>query len=58
MSDIVFGIDRELDAFCPICGLPLLLDGKCKKYHKVRAPRIKKYSGNSNSVNKYNDYKD
>jgi hypothetical protein len=59
MTDIVFGIDRELDKFCPVCGRPIYQgDGGCPKLHKIRPPKIKKYSGKSNSVNKYNDYKD
>jgi hypothetical protein len=54
---IKFGEKEEFVGFCPVCGLPLLADGKCKKYHKIRAERIKRYSGKSNSVNKFNDYK-
>jgi hypothetical protein len=39
--------EKEFVGFCPVCGLPLLLDGKCKKYHKIKTQRIKKYSGKS-----------
>lgn len=52
-----FGQPEEFVGFCNVCGLPLLADGECKKYHKVKNPRRKRYSGKSNSVNKYNDYK-
>ena len=55
---IVFGIDRELDKFCPTCGLPIYKgDNGCKKYHIKKSPKKGRFSGKSNSVNKYNDYK-
>lgn len=54
---MIFGQKEVFNGFCPICGLPLLPDGKCKKYHKIRPPRIKKYSGKSKSEFAFNDYK-
>jgi len=60
MSDIVFGIDRELDSFCPRCGMALTKsDSTCLRCYdkKPKRQRIKKYSGRSRSENRYNDYK-
>ena len=54
---IEFGKKDEFVGFCEVCGLPLLLDGKCKKYHTKKNPRRKRFSGKSNSEFKYNDYK-
>jgi predicted amidophosphoribosyltransferase len=59
MSDIVFGIDRELDHFCPRCGMALTkADASCLRCYNKKPKRqtIKKYSGKSNSVNKFNNY--
>jgi len=43
-----FGQPEEFVGFCNVCGLPLLADGKCKKYHKVtKRNKIGKYSGKS-----------
>lgn len=54
---LIFGNSPVFVGFCPICGLPLLADGSCKKYHKsVKKQKQKRYSGKSNSVNKFNEY--
>jgi len=53
---IEFGKD-EFYGFCKVCGLPLLADGHCKRYHIKKAPKRKRYSGKSNSEFKYNEYK-
>lgn len=42
---------------CPICGIPLQLNGKCKRIHKPKTGKVGRFSGRSKSVNKYNDYK-
>jgi len=51
------GQKEEFVGFCPICGLPLLADGNCKKYHIKKLPKRGRYSGKSKSENRYNDYK-
>jgi len=56
---IEFG-EQPFKGHCPICGLPLLIDGKCQKYHKIgsKTPKRGRFSGKSKSVNKYNEYND
>jgi hypothetical protein len=54
---MTFGQKEEIKGFCQICGLPLLADGSCKKYHIKKAPKRGRFSGKSNSPNKFNDYK-
>jgi len=54
---IEFGQKEEFVGFCPVCGLPLLVDGKCKKYHRVvKKERIGRYSGKSKTP--YGKYED
>jgi len=53
---IKFGQKEEFVGFCPVCGLPLLADGKCKKYHKAKKERIGCYSGQSKTP--YGEYED
>jgi hypothetical protein len=54
---LTFGNSPVFVAFCPVCGLPLLPDGACKKYHKLTKKQAqKKYSGKSKSQNSFNDY--
>jgi hypothetical protein len=58
MSDIVFGVDSEMDKFCPICGLPIYKgDNGCRRYHPFKNKKRGRFSGKSNSPNKYNDYR-
>ena len=53
---ITFG-QKHLDKYCDVCGLLLLLDGKCKRYHIIRPKRQKKYSGATKRMKgKYEDY--
>jgi hypothetical protein len=53
--ELVFGQNKKFEGFCNICGLPLE-EGVCRKTHKIRVGRQKKYSGRSKSVNKFNNY--
>ncbi len=55
MSNLVITEQPEVK-FCPICGLPLLLDGKCKKYHAPKKEKGKELHGKSKSPNRYYDY--
>jgi len=41
--------------YCPVCGLPLNIDGACLKYHIKKAPKRKRYSGKSKSPNRWNN---
>ncbi len=57
MSDIVFGIDREMDQFCPVCGLIIYKGDKgCRKYHIKKAPKRGRFSGKSQTP--YGKYED
>jgi hypothetical protein len=52
-----FGADKEFDKWCPVCGRPVYKgDGGCPKLHKIRPPRIKKYSGPSKSEHAFGKY--
>ena len=51
----VFGQDKVFEGYCPVCGLPLE-EGVCRKTHKIRPKRIKKYSGKSKTP--YGGYED
>jgi len=53
---IEFGQEKHTDTFCPTCGLPLLLDGKCKKEHAPKKERSKEQHGKSKSPNRFYDY--
>jgi hypothetical protein len=55
-NNINFG-EQPFVGWCQICGLPLLADGSCKKYHIKKALKRGRFSGKSNSPNKFNDYK-
>jgi len=53
---IKFG-EKEFNGFCPLCGLPLLADGKCRRYHKIKkAPKRPRYSGKSKSEHAFGEY--
>lgn len=58
MKELIFGQDKVFEKFCSVCGLAIYEgDGDCSKYHKaVKKEKQKRYSGKSNSVNKYNEY--
>ena len=52
---LIFG-QTYLTQFCPVCGLPLMLDGCCRKYHKVKGlKRDKELHGRSKSPNRFNN---
>jgi len=58
---IEFG-EQPFKGYC-WCGLELLADGGCPKYHKKVKPKKERrinpdFSGKSKSVNKYNEYND
>lgn len=55
-NPLVFGKKEVFNGFCPRCGLPLLDDGKCRKYHKIKNPKRGRFSGKSKSSNRFNDY--
>lgn len=55
MTLIIAG-DKEFKGFCPVCGLPLMPDGCCKKYHVKKLPKRERFSGKSKSKNAFNDY--
>ncbi len=57
-NSLIFGQEKEMKGFCPICGLPIYDDKGCPKYHKIKkAPKRGRFSGPSKSVNKWNDYR-
>ncbi len=53
---IEFGQKPEIKGFC-WCGLPLLVDGGCPKYHKkaVNKERQTRTHGKSKSENRFNN---
>ena len=53
--EIKFG-EKYLNEFCPKCGLQLLADGGCRKYHKIKGvKRDKELHGKSKSPNRWNN---
>jgi len=54
---IEFGQEKHTDTFCPTCGLPLLLDGKCKRFHtSPKKERSKEQHGKSKSPQRWYNY--
>jgi uncharacterized OB-fold protein len=54
---IEFGKPKILESYCPKCGRPIYEGDKgCPKLHKIRPPKIKRYSGKSKSEHKFNNY--
>ena len=53
--EVIFGQDKFI-GFSPVCGLPLMPDGACKKYHRNKRAKIGKYSGKSKTP--YGKYED
>jgi hypothetical protein len=51
---LIFGNSPVFVGFCPVCGLPLLVDGKCRKYHIKKLPKRGRFSGKSKTP--YGDY--
>ncbi len=51
-----FGQEEKFIGYCTVCGLPLLGDGKCKKYHIKKAPKRGRFSGKSQTP--YGKYED
>lgn len=58
MKELIFGQDKAFLKHCPICGRAIYEgDGGCPRYHKIKkAPKRGRFSGESKSVNKYNNY--
>jgi len=56
-SDITITQKQEVK-FCNVCGLPLLVDGMCRKYkkHIKKAPKRGRFSGASKSENAFGKY--
>jgi len=48
-GDLIIGQGKPFLGYCHICGRPLLLDGGCAVYHKVKNQKRKKFSGKSKS---------
>ena len=49
--------NKEFKDFCLVCGLPIYEGDKgCKRYHKIKNPKRKRYSGKSKSENRFNNY--
>ncbi len=56
-NSLIFGQKKEFSGHCPICGLALYDDNGCPKYHKIKkAPKRGRFSGESKSINKFNEY--
>uniref|UniRef100_A0A6M3JHV0 Uncharacterized protein n=1 Tax=viral metagenome TaxID=1070528 RepID=A0A6M3JHV0_9ZZZZ len=52
-----FGQEEKFIGWCPVCGLPLLGDGKCRRYHiKKAAKRDTELHGKSKSPQRYYNY--
>ena len=57
MTKTNFGQDKTFERFCPVCGMAIYEgDGGCPKLHKIRPPKIKKYSGKSKSEHAFGKY--
>lgn len=57
IEKLIIGMGKPETDPCLICGMPLQLNGKCKRIHKPKTGKVGRFSGRSKSVNKYNDYK-
>lgn len=53
--NLIIGQRPETE-FCPTCGLPLLLNGGCKKYHGVKNKKRGRFSGRSKSEHAFGEY--
>ena len=52
---LIFG-EQPFVGWCSICGLPLLADGACRRYHKLKGvKRNKELHGKSKSPNRWNN---
>jgi len=53
---LTFAPKKVFTHFCPDCGMALAEGEECQRRHKEKTQRIGRYSGKSDSPNRYNNY--